>query len=868
MSIDEIIPGFGKDEGTLQTFHGTINRNGRLRIESQNNSWDLNLNEVFKFFPTELRFRLLKKILSALRQKEETCETFVSLHTRQQSLSVIRLKFSLYPDSFSSSEISFEGWALPSKMAIELFIGWFRQFRFVFSNTGKNIMLIDSKGNLKEIISWSPEDADLIKGLRKDMSLTEAPERFKPFVDFVFKCSDEMVCKGEVISDSNSRFSATYVRLHGSPGGEEGLALFISSRMQLDEQMNERLKSAEKLYQQLFELSPAGMLLEDTRGIIIDANQALLDATGYEKSEILGRHVSMFAAPGNLPHVEENIRKIVNGEKLDVIVESQRKDGAKFYSRLIETLITLAVGQQAILSISSDITDRVLMQRQLEEEKEKYRRFFENVLDIFFVSYPDGTIRHVSPSVEKYLGYTPAEIISQNAVNFYSDPSYRNVFIKMLLEHREVVDLEIPLVTKSGEIRYFSLNAHGIYSSNGDLIEIEGTIRDITEKKQYLAELEEARRKAEESAALKSSLLSNMSHEVRTPLNSILGFSQLLYHNHPDPEVKDIVQKIHASGERLLKTLESIMLVAQLDSGLEPEPDNWPLDQALARVFLEYQSVAQEKGLLYLLESEDDLWVHTDEKLLSICVKELIENAVKFTKEGGVTLRLKAVQSPQGPKARIEIRDTGIGIPPSKHELIFKEFRQASEGMSRSFEGLGLGLSIVRRLVHLLGGSLTFESSPSTGTVFYLDLPRLVEEPSYSELVAEIIVAQKEKIVPRGLLVEDNAINAEITASFLEGLCMIDTVATFFEALRMIQNNKYDFFLIDIALGPGPTGIELLREIRSIEHFKNTPVVAVTGFAQHGDANKLKALGFTHYIAKPFTRDEIVVLLNRIIFNK
>lgn len=868
MNHDEIIPGFAKDEGTLQIFTGTINGDGRLRIESQNNSWDLNLKEVFKFFPAELRFRLLKKILSALKHKEETCETFVSLLTRQRNLSVIRLKFSLYPDFISSSEISFEGWALPSRMAMELFLGWFREFRYALTHTDMNIVLVGSQGSLKEVISWSQKDTDCIKGLRNNMPLAEAPANFKPFAEFILNCSDKNICRGEIFCDNNTRFSATYIKLHGLPLEGDGLALFISSRLRPDDEMNERLKSAEKLYHQLFELSPAGMLLEDIHGNIIDVNQALLDATGYEKNEIIKKHVSIFAAPENLPYIEDNIRRIVNGEKLDVIVESRRKDGAKYYSRLIETLITLADGQQAILSISSDITDRVLMQQQLEEEKEKYRRFFENVLDIFFVSHPDGTIRHVSPSVEKYLGYTPAEIISQNAVNFYSDPSYRNVFIKMLLEHREVVDLEIPLVTKSGEIRYFSLNAHGIYSSNGDLIEIEGTIRDITEKKQYLAELEEARRKAEESAALKSSLLSNMSHEVRTPLNSILGFSQLLYHNHPDPEVKDIVQKIHASGERLLKTLESIMLVAQLDSGLEPEPDNWPLDQALARVFLEYQSVAQEKGLLYLLESEDDLWVHTDEKLLSICVKELIENAVKFTKEGGVTLRLKAVQSPQGPKARIEIRDTGIGIPPSKHELIFKEFRQASEGMSRSFEGLGLGLSIVRRLVHLLGGSLTFESSPSTGTVFYLDLPRLVEEPSYSELVAEIIVAQKEKIVPRGLLVEDNAINAEITASFLEGLCMIDTVATFFEALRMIQNNKYDFFLIDIALGPGPTGIELLREIRSIEHFKNTPVVAVTGFAQHGDANKLKALGFTHYIAKPFTRDEIVVLLNRIIFNK
>lgn len=865
--IDEILPGFLNGEGTLQAFYGTISGDALLRIESQNNSWDLSLKEVFKLFPTELRFRLLKKILSAQSHKEETCEIFVSLHTRQQNLTVIRLKFALQPDFFSLSEISFDGWVLPSKLAIELFLGWIREFRFALNLTGLNSVLVGSQGSLKEVISWSQKDADCIKGLRNNMLLAEAPANFKPFAEFILNCSDKNICRGEILCDNNTRFSATYIKLYGLPLESDGLALFISSRLRQNDEIVERLKSAEKLYQQLFELSPAGMLLEDIHGYIIDVNQALLDATGYKKNEIINKHVSIFAAPENLPHIEENIRRIVNGEKLDLIVESRRKDGAKFYSRLIETLITLADGQQAILSISSDITDRVLMQRQLEEEKEKYRRFFENVLDIFFVTTPDGAVRHISPSVESYLGYTPAEILSKNSVAFYLNPSYRNLFVNKLKEHREVLDLEIPLVAKSGSIRYFSLNAHGIYSDNGELTEIEGVLRDITEKKQYLAELEEARRKAEESAALKSSLLSNMSHEVRTPLNSILGFSQMLYHNHPDPAVKEVVQKIHASGERLLKTLESIMLVAQLDSGLKPEPDHWALDQALARVFLEYKSVAEEKGLAYILDSEEGLWVHTDEKLLSICVKELIDNAVKFTKEGGITLRLKPIQTDQGLMARIEVRDTGIGIPLSKHELIFKEFRQASEGMSRSFEGLGLGLSIVRRLVQLLGGTLTFESSPGLGTSFYLDLPCLAEEEVASEPIPEAPLIRQITFKPEGLLIEDNAINAEITESFLEGVCTLDIVPNFWDALKLIQFKKYDFFLIDIALGPGPSGIELLKKIREIEHYQSTPTVAVTGFAQHGDAGKLRSLGFTHYISKPFTRDEIVSLIQKIFQN-
>ncbi|MDK2910084.1 MAG: hypothetical protein PWR20_1651 [Bacteroidales bacterium] len=865
--IEDIIPGFSASDALLHSFSGTLTNKGQVIFQSNDLIKEINLKELMQGLPAEIRFRLLRKYIESSLAPELPCYVFFPLENTDNKLIVIIIRFFVLSRRAASPDIDFEGWILPSEISIEMLMSLLRDFRLVFTQSGKNILLVGPYGRLSEIIAWAPEDIKYLSGLRKKMLLSGAPKNFKPFAEFILSSSNHKVNRGEVITNDDEKFSATFVALQGMPVIGEGLGLVILTKILRDEQINQRLQSAEKLYQQLFELSPAGMLLEDARGFILYANQALLDSTGFTREEIIGKHVSIFAAPENLPHIEENIRRIVKGEKLDIIVESRRKNGTRYYSRLIETLITLADGQQAILSISVDITDRVLMQRQLEEEKEKYRRFFENVLDIFFVTTPHGTIRHISPSVEKYLGYTPAEIISQSAASFYLNPSDRNLFIDKLKEHQEVIDMEIPLITKSGAVRYFSLNAHGIYTSDGELQEVEGTFRDITEKKQYLAELEEARRKAEESAALKSSLLSNMSHEVRTPLNSILGFSQLLYHNHPDLAVKEVAQKIHASGERLLKTLEAIMLVAQLDSGLEPEPDNWPLDQALARVFLEYQSVTEEKGLLYLLEPEDDLWVYTDEKLLSICVKELIDNAVKFTKEGGITVRLKAIQSPQGPMARIEVRDTGIGIPPSKHELIFKEFRQASEGMSRSFEGLGLGLSIVRRLVHLLGGSLSFESSLGNGTVFYLDLPRIVEEGNFSEPMTEAPVIQQEKYIPKGLLVEDNSFNAEITKSFLEGYCPLDTAATFFEAMKMIQDNNYDFFLIDIALGPGPSGIEVLNEIRKMENFKNTPAIAVTGFAQHGDSSKLKSLGFTHYIAKPFTRDEIVSLLNMIFYN-
>ncbi len=864
MSIDELFPQIASSKLLPDKFSGTIYHSGILRIQANDDVKEIESRKVLKELTGNIRYHLLRKYIEVQRSTGEPQYIFFFFEKENQAFSSAFLLVFRTEEKNDGAHVAFEGYSMNVELTTELITSILGNFGGVFSQAKINILLIGPFGKLANILSWNEEDSEYIKGLKLGQALSKAPESFQPFAKFIMSSAHRRSYRGEITTYKNQSYSGTFVALHGNPLLGEGLGLGIFRRVVIDQYVDAKIKSVEKLYQQLFELSPAGMLLEDTKGYILDANQALLDATGYQRNDILGKHVSIFASLENLPHVEENIQRIVQGEKLDVIVESRRRNGEKYYSRLIETLVTLSDGQKAILSISSDITDRVLIQRQLEEEKEKYRRFFDNVYDIFFISTPEGIIRHVSPSVEKFLGYTPDEILLRRAGEFYLNPKDRDVFIAKLKAHQEVVDMEIPLVTRSGAVRYFSLNAHGIYTHDGALQEIEGTFRDITEKKQYLAELEEARLKAEESAALKSSLLSNMSHEVRTPLNSILGFSQMLFHNHPDPAVKEVVQKIHASGERLLKTLESIMLVAQLDSGLVPEADNWPLDQALARVFLEYQSVAEEKGLLYLLEAEDDLWVYTDEKLLSICVKELIDNAIKFTREGGITLRLKAIQSTQGPMARIEVRDTGIGIPMAKHDLIFKEFRQASEGMSRSFEGLGLGLSIVRRLVHLLGGTLTFESNPGVGTVFYLDLPRITDEKLHSDVIPQAASLKEIVTIPEGLLVEDNAINAEITASFLEGICALDQVPTYYDALKLIQYKKYDFFLIDISLGPGPTGIDLLKKIKELKQYRDTPVVAVTGFAQHGDSTKLKSLGFTHYIAKPFTRDEIVILVQKI----
>jgi len=695
-----------------------------------------------------------------------------------------------------------------------------------------------------------------LSGLR----IAEITGALKPLADFVARNRNKLTYESDLVA-GGCHYSCFFIPagLFAGSDNQWGIAVFSDATER--HRTISQSKDTERLYQTLFDLSPAGIILEDIQGNILKVNQAILRSTGYEASELLGKNVTSFASSENRTFVEGNIKRILNGETLNIDVESYRQDGSRFFSQLTETMITLPTGEKAILSISQDITERVEMEQALLVEKEKYRRIFESVQDVFFQSDFNGQIRVISPSIERYTGYQQSELEGRNLSAFYINPDDHFRMISDIQRQGEVTDFEVPMKARNGDIRYFSVNAHFLYDTLGRVTAMEGTLRDVTERRGFMQDLVEARKRAEESVKLKSSLLSNLSHEFRTPLNAILGFSQILQKSHPDPAVIEMATKIIHSGERLLRTLESIMMTAQLDSGAPVNFEILGLVESLVSVLHTYKQKAEEKGLLFLLEAEESPDVRTDEKLLNILVAELLDNAVKFTKDGGVSIRFSSLKSVTGDMARIEIRDSGIGISKEQHQLIFTEFRQGSEGISRNFEGLGLGLAIVKRIVSILGLTMNYESLPGKGTVFFIDIP--FHEGEVVQARTEPPVPQKAVEDPLALLVEDNESNREIVESFLEGTCRVDTVPRYFDALKLIGSRHYDLFLVDINLGPGPDGSDLLQEIRKLPEYENVPVIAVTGYAMLGDGMKLLQSGFTHYIRKPFDKEELTGLVRK-----
>ncbi len=382
-----------------------------------------------------------------------------------------------------------------------------------------------------------------------------------------------------------------------------------------------------------------------------------------------------------------------------------------------------------------------------------------------------------------------------------------------------------------------------------------------------------AKNEAEESSRLKSSLLANMSHELRTPMTGILGFSEILHDELDDNRLKSMASTIYKSANRLMTTLNSIMDLSAIESNrtnLTLKAVN--VKNTFMNLLRNAYTIASDKGLYIRTALPPSINVIADDKLLGQLLHHLIDNAIKFTIDGGISISAYAGLRDTSDVV-IKISDTGIGIAPQHHKLIFEEFRQVSEGLSRTFEGSGLGLSLVMKISKLLNARVWVESVPEKGSDFYVALPSAAvvneEIPTLIEKEEPINTIRLGRgNVPEVLIVEDNEINRRLAALYLREICNIDMAENGYIAMNKIKSKKYDAVLMDINLGAGPNGIHIAQDIRAIDHYKDIPIIAVTGYTMQGDREKLLANGCSHYVAKPYDKKTLIKLFSGILYNQ
>lgn len=645
----------------------------------------------------------------------------------------------------------------------------------------------------------------------------------------------------------------------------------------------EVLTNERTLLRTIIDLMPDAVFVKDIFGRKILANKKEIELSGKKfEDEVIGKtdfdlysesEAKLFAAEDKL--VIECGKSLLNieGKLIDKEGKEHWLIGAKVPLSDVHGKITGLVG------VNHDFTER----KQFEDELLKLSRAVEQSPASVVITDPEGDIEFVNTKFCEVSGYTKEEVLGKNPRVLKSGFHDKNFYTKLwdTISSGKEWSGEFLNRKKNGENYWESALISPVINKDGDITHYVAIKEDITEKKKMIEELIIAKDKAEEMNRLKSNFLSNMSHELRTPLNGILGYAEILTSLLEDAEQLDMVLGIYQSGRRLSDTLNFILDLSEAETGkIEVSTKDISVVPIVTECIRSFHEDAQNKNLqLETIIKDENIVAHLDDLLLKRIVHNILDNAIKFTKEGKISVEIgKEVVAANGETGRgenlyIKIEDTGIGIPADKIDLIWEEFRQVSEGISRSYEGPGLGLTISKKAVELMHGTIAVQSNYGAGSAFTVKFPALIgsidkkEVPAYVPIQVDQLIRTETtgKHFPAVLYVEDDLLNRNMVKLFLKDYCLVDAVGDGKEALKLLTENKYDVFLVDINLGEGMNGLDLVKEILNIPHYAKTPIVAVTAYAMGKDKVESLAGGCTHYLAKPFRKREIIDLVLSVV---
>ena len=519
-----------------------------------------------------------------------------------------------------------------------------------------------------------------------------------------------------------------------------------------------------------------------------------------------------------------------------------------------------------VLEIVAHELSVYIQHKRAEEETLKLSKTIIQSPVSIIITDPSGNIEYVNPKFTETSGYTFEEVKGCNPKLLKSEEHSDEFFKDMWNTILSGSDWKGEILNrkKNGELYWQNAIVSPIVSDEGKIINFVAVNEDITDKKRMIEELILAKEKAEEMNKIKSNFFANMSHELRTPMVGILGFSEMLMGEFKDNlEYYNMVKSINASGQRLLETLNLILNLSKLEAAkVEPILKVVNIIPSMIESFQFFESAAAKKNLSYLFKFDvDEILCNVDIFLFQSVLNNLINNAIKFTTKGSIKLTANV----NNEIVTINVSDTGVGISIEKQNLIWEEFRQASEGYNRSFEGTGLGLTIARRYTELMKGSISVKSSQNEGTTFSIVLPlakiEVVPQDSIVEQNTEIFTNIIPNELENILYVEDDEIAVKYVKTITKSLYKIDSAKDSEEALDLINRNKYSVILMDINLRHGMDGIELSQIIRKMEGYFDTPIIALTAFAMGHEKEEFLSKGMSHYLSKPFSKKQLLDIL-------
>jgi PAS domain S-box-containing protein len=513
----------------------------------------------------------------------------------------------------------------------------------------------------------------------------------------------------------------------------------------------------------------------------------------------------------------------------------------------------------------SDITQRKKAEKDLVEAERQYRSLIENMQVGLLEIDNHEKIIYANQTYYKMSGYSEAELSGNISERILTDTSRINERRKARLQGiGEFYEGEI--LTKTGEKKWWYISVIPKKNELGVVIGSVAAVLDITDQKKLELELRQAKLAAEESSNAKDIFLANMSHEIRTPMNAVYGMSRLLGKTNLQPQQRFYLETIINSTASLMTIVNDILDFSKISvAKLTLEHIGFRLHEIVAASLDVVGYKAQEKGLLLQVDDAacfDGVLLGDPFRLKQILMN-ILTNAVKFTNTGSVSVKCinKGVKNGQRHLC-IRIKDTGRGMEESFLKILFEKFTQEDESIARSYSGTGLGMSISKHLMDIMGGSINVESVKGVGTTFILDF--YFDEGTEADLVIEQDDTPTDTTVLRGkqiLLVEDNEMNQLVAQTMLEqsGI-VVSLAANGAEAINQIEQKNFDLVLMDMQM-PVMDGLQATAHIRKTH--KLLPIIALTANALKGERDKCLAAGMNDFLAKPFEEKMLLGLIGK-----
>jgi PAS domain S-box-containing protein len=583
-----------------------------------------------------------------------------------------------------------------------------------------------------------------------------------------------------------------------------------------------------------------------------------------------GQEIQNPQSPFHLFHLLHQEVMEVGKMKKDVKIRQQ--NGGMRFAYVQCEVSKKADNSLVVHGILQDISDRKLTEQEMVKSQERYQEIFSQSKDAIFICTLDGKFVDFNQSTIDLFGYEKDELaLIRDAHDLYYPPEQKNEFLMKLKTQKSVKDFAIQVANKRGEVRHCVITANILITD--DFIGYNCICRDITERKSA-EKLRKARDLANQSAKMKEQFIASVSHEMRTPMNAVLGMSNILVQMDLQEEPMNLVKSIKQSSEILLGVVNDILEISAIQNGkIVFENQHFDLQSIMKNLVNVMQYKAQEKDMFIEVITDEGIpqYLQGDKLRLNQILYNLVGNAIKFTDEGYVKIYIKKLNDIlDSVQLQFIVEDSGIGIAPDKVDAVFETFTRIRQ-KDRIFEGTGLGLSICKNLVEQQGGKIGATSEIGVGSKFFFDLifelgnPALVNDGTAE--VQEIDFDESSAF--NLLLVEDHKMNQIVAKKTLKrrfpniNLTIADNGQI---GVDLLKKQSFDIVLMDIQM-PVMDGYEATKYIREKmpEKVATMPILAMTAHAHISKDEKFKEYGMDDFVLKPFEPEDLFYKIKKYI---